>query len=58
MGTDEQSNVDALIPETTGSPIPKDKYAVAKDNFHGHTSPTSSKSKIKPSGKKPLWNKN
>jgi hypothetical protein len=57
MGIDEQTNVAALIPENTGSPIPQDKYAVVKDNYHGHTSPTSKKSKMKPSGKKPLWNK-
>jgi hypothetical protein len=38
------------------SPMPADLYSKTGDNFHGHTKPTTSKSKMKPAGKKPLWN--
>ena len=39
-----------------GNPIPPDTYSKSGDNYHGHTNPTSSKSKMRPGGKKPLWN--
>jgi hypothetical protein len=45
-----------ILSEQKANPIPEDKYAVARDTYHGHTKPTASKSKIKPTGKKPLWN--
>ncbi len=38
------------------NPIPRKKYAVAKDTYHNHLPPTAAKTSKKPSGKKPLWN--
>jgi hypothetical protein len=53
---EEPTGENPVTSEAKGNPIPQDQYAVAKDTYHGHVKPTSSKSKVKPSGKKPLWN--
>jgi hypothetical protein len=52
---EEPNEVNPLTAEQHGAPMPPDKYASARDTFHGHTNPSSKKGSIKPSGKKPLW---
>jgi hypothetical protein len=44
----------AIKTEGKGSPMP-DSRPVG-DSFHGNKNPTSAKGKVKPSGKKPLYN--
>jgi hypothetical protein len=45
------------IPVIHSIPAPVEKYARPADPYHGNISPTKRKVNIKPSGKKPLWNK-
>lgn len=53
---EEKQTDPAMLAFTEPNPIPRKKYAVAKDTYHNHTPPTSAKTSKKPSGKKPLWN--
>ena len=53
---EEPTPVTPVSNEAAGSPIPPDEYAVSRDTYHGRTNPTASKSRVKPVGKKPLWN--
>lgn len=53
---EEPTEVTPVTNESTGNHIPTDKYAVSRDTYHGRTKPTASKSRVKPVGKKPLWN--
>ncbi len=53
----EEKNSDpAMLAFEEPNPIPRKKYAVAKDTYHNHLPPTAAKTSKKPSGKKPLWN--
>ncbi len=53
----EEPTISDTPAEAQGSPIPKDLFTSPGDSFHGQTKATRSKSTMRPSGKKPLWNK-
>ncbi len=60
-GVDEKKEASVTgnepIPVVHSIPAPVEKYARPADPYHGNISPTKRKVNMKPSGKKPLWNK-